>query len=600
MKRGLALLLSGCLLLLLCACGKAPAQQPAGTDASAAAQTQPAGKAETPAEPAVFSLKTLPDIGTYYTGEKKAYFFEDGAHDDFVPGDDYGPILPYIAEVVPFREVPYYTYSYDDQEVTEKVENRTLSYESRYGVMTRDGRIITGPLFDYCWCYTDRRGTNVWNFGVIEGEDEMSFRQVVLGGDGSWRLDFPAQKHIMFETEDAEGYFSVGDYTDDSQPYSYYSFDGARMTELEKTIRALEQNGWNAYPFSIGEDEFVFKLWKQNDEASAEADVTDDTGDVEDSGTRYVFTDRQGNKRKELRLPYDLREMWGDLLLCYDSDWDELLVYDRQGDLRLPAVTGDYRLDRAAQLLLVHDEDDGLVRVFDQACNPVASYPMDWDTLETAPNGSVFADTQHRCAYAVADGKQIDFGRADILTLETVNETLPEETGDLFFLLETQDGGFYLHNLDGSPVASVHAPDADVWKDAFDRDRTSYTLSITDQYILSASEKDGWYLYDRRTGAERHLSIPRTDLIRDEDEDAYNDYRIYGRYLKITHSFFSDERGSRTREELYDLAADRLLCPDLVWFDSFPDASVVIVKNAAYVLANNGAVILKLCNDNII
>lgn len=597
MKRGLALLLCFCLLLLACACGKTPQQQPDGTSESAAAQTEPVSEAEMPqTEPAVFSLKELPDIGAYHSDEKKAYFFEDGAHSEFEPRDDYGPILPYIAENVPFREAPYYTYYEDEKEIKEKVEHRVLTYESRYGVMTRDGRIISGPLFDYCFCYTDRRGVNVWEFGITEPDDAMAYSHVLLGGDGSWRLDFSAMKMISFETGGSEGYFMVSDYVDDAA-LEYYSFDGERMTALEKSISVLEKDGLNAYLFSFEEDELVFKLWQQQDEDQMEEE---DDYVEEDGRFLYVFTDRQGNKRFEFRPPYEISEIQGDLLLCYSFTRNILEVYDREGNLRLPAVAGYCHFDKASRTLLVYDMEEERVFVYDKDCNPVTSYSMNWDWLETAPNGSVFLDLESRIAYSAADCKEIDFGRTDIRTLETVFKEDGDATNDLFFLLETADGSYYLHNIDGSLVTAVHTPNVDVWRDTDDTLRNTYTLSVTNQYILTASEEEGWYLYDRQTGAERRLSIPPMDLVHDEGEDANNQYKIYGRYLQITHSFLSDEREDRTREELYDLETGRLLSPDLIWFESFPDAFLVTVKNEAYVLDNNGDVILKLNNNNTI
>ena len=132
MKRILALLLSVCLLLGLCACGNPPAPE----DPTSEPVSEPVS--ETPTEKSVFSLKTLPEIGAFTPDDKTAYFFDDGAHEDFEVRGDYGPILPYVAEIEPFREAPYFTYyDEDDREHQEKVEHRILTYERRYGVMTR-------------------------------------------------------------------------------------------------------------------------------------------------------------------------------------------------------------------------------------------------------------------------------------------------------------------------------------------------------------------------------------------------------------------------------------------------------------------------------
>ena len=102
MKRVLGILLSITLLLTLFGCGKTPLAEPDTTASSAPTETVPTTETTTvpDAEKAVFSLRTLPDIGAFVSDEKKAYFFDDGAHDTFEPRKDYGRIVPVVSPFV--------------------------------------------------------------------------------------------------------------------------------------------------------------------------------------------------------------------------------------------------------------------------------------------------------------------------------------------------------------------------------------------------------------------------------------------------------------------------------------------------------------------
>ena len=68
----------------------------------------------------------------------------------------------------------------------------------------------------------------------------------------------------------------------------------------------------------------------------------------------------------------------------------------------------------------------------------------------------------------------------------------------------------------------------------------------------------------------------------------------------ITYAFHSDEQGERTREELYDIETGKLLTPSLVWFEYLNGPALVTAKNESYVLDENGAVILRIHNNNVI
>ena len=147
MKRIVCLLLACCIVLSLWGCGN---ESPENTTAPSTTEPSTEPVAVTDPEPAVFSLKKLPEIGDYVSDEKVAYFFPDGAHETFEPRDDYGEIVPYYGHTSVFREVPRYEQTGEDgKKYTIEVENRALVYENGVGLMTRDGKIICKPIYEY-------------------------------------------------------------------------------------------------------------------------------------------------------------------------------------------------------------------------------------------------------------------------------------------------------------------------------------------------------------------------------------------------------------------------------------------------------------------
>ena len=119
------LLLSVVLILLpaLCACGKAgPAATrtdapPTGTDAAVTATDA----AQSPFT--AFQLDALPEIGSYRP--RTVRYFYDAPLQRFEPSEDYGLLIPYRLHS----------------------EDRMMGGLGRFGLMTADGRIVTGPIY---------------------------------------------------------------------------------------------------------------------------------------------------------------------------------------------------------------------------------------------------------------------------------------------------------------------------------------------------------------------------------------------------------------------------------------------------------------------
>ena len=147
MKRLFCVLLCLLLAFSLFACGKtAQPETPATTDPAAEPTAEPSTapvSAAPTAEAAVFSLKTLPEIGAFVSDEKKAYFFDDGPHDNFEARDDYGEIVPYCVSEKYFAA----DWSYTDEETGAAFAKRFDLDPERYPdsitIIFPDGRCQT-------------------------------------------------------------------------------------------------------------------------------------------------------------------------------------------------------------------------------------------------------------------------------------------------------------------------------------------------------------------------------------------------------------------------------------------------------------------------
>lgn len=198
MKRFLGILLSITLLLTLFGCGKTPVAEPDTTTSSAPTEITPTTEPTSApnAEPAVFSLRTLPDIGAFVSDEKKAYFFDDGAHDTFEPRKDYGRIVPYCATVEEYYPTDW---TYTDEETGEvytgSSDDESPAFYVTYGFATEDGRIITGDIYADVYRYEDSRGDVVYA-AYPETSYEMYGKVDLITSDGS-RL-------VRFDDEDTE------------------------------------------------------------------------------------------------------------------------------------------------------------------------------------------------------------------------------------------------------------------------------------------------------------------------------------------------------------------------------------------------------------
>ena len=221
MKKITCVLLALTMVFCLFGCVKQPEPE---TDPAAQPQSDPAE--ETPAEGLSFSLPELPDVGEYYNGEKINYFFEDGVPDSFTPRDDYGPLSLYYADVTFYRDI-----------TSESEEWSGSEYMCSYGLMTRDGRIVTGADWTEgnLTAMDDETGVFLLRQSQSGSEYEYGYGYTtdLIALDGSWAMHFDRYVAISALFRFGLPYFMI---TDGMHPTVYSAKDGSPVLSLEAYV----------------------------------------------------------------------------------------------------------------------------------------------------------------------------------------------------------------------------------------------------------------------------------------------------------------------------------------------------------------------------
>ena len=601
--RILFILLLCSFLFSLCSCDKATVELSPETTAAQPKQaddpTEPIPVAEL--ETAVFSLKSLPDIGKYVSDEKKDFFFDDGVHDVFEPRDDYGEVVPYFSHTAVYREVPSYTYTDDDgsSSVT-KVENRSLFYGNGLGLMTRDGRIISAPTYDYFESYTDLSRKKIWVFGTENPEEMYSFAPTVIAGDGSWKLEFPENYSIESLNDLQHGCFIVR--IDEGNEYTekhLYSFDGVLLADLDQIRAKYETKEERLALKAVEDDKLLFQFYdpRDNDDNDYYEEEEMTEGQRKQDNV-YFYTDMKGEKLSDLCLsvPYD--EKRGNCIIGYDGIEGIAQLFKMDGTPLTKGDRGYCHYDQAKQLILIYNKETNIVTVYNTNGELVDRYEMDWDFFQYSSNGAVFLDKEQHKLYNISDGGEISLNLPDIEIIETVYETINNyESGDMYIAALTETGRCYLFDLNGNQVACVNRPDAT--KEEYDYVYYNIDLFVSPAYVLSVSKTSGWYVFDRAQQQERKLPLDGIPVHWEEGMNEHATLSFFGDLMSVYYSYIDDDTGERSRTDLYDLKTGHILYSDLIYTDQTDDLFLFTTKRAAVVLEKDGSVLLKMNTDTL-
>ena len=234
MKRILAFSLALLLFLSLCACGGKPS--PEGTTAPEETTAAP-----TPAPSPVFSLPSLPEIGDFVpdTAPVKS-FFPDGPADAFVPRDDYGLIVPYIADATYLRSPRYSIYTNDEGEEETYEQLRIEQWEAVFGLATADGRVVTKGLFSSTEYYDAPTGEGLYVLRSdpgAYGSGEGGYRFVpttIIDSRGRWALELQDASRIETLFLYGMPVFFVVDGTRNTAVF--YDLEGSAVADLSRFV----------------------------------------------------------------------------------------------------------------------------------------------------------------------------------------------------------------------------------------------------------------------------------------------------------------------------------------------------------------------------
>lgn len=168
----------------------------------------------------------LPEIGNF-SGSGSGRYYEK-INTDFVLGENYGLVLPYVAQSRVF-------------ETSEEDEWKVQMRYSSFGVCDKDGKIITDPSGEIQYVsYTESEdgfGIYELSYGMVaspDAEDEFSYYKCeYVPTNGKWVLSFDKNTWISYM---GEGYICICTYPEENSYNSVikmYDYDGNLLKKLD-------------------------------------------------------------------------------------------------------------------------------------------------------------------------------------------------------------------------------------------------------------------------------------------------------------------------------------------------------------------------------
>ena len=189
-----------------------------------------------PVDPNVFSVSSLPDIGEF-SGKSSGGRFYDEITYDFIPSDEYGTIVPYVA-----------SYRLFETPKEEGSEWHTEQGYASYGFCTPDGKIVMDAS-DKNTYINFRQLDDGFGFYTVTREakpkddapDEFTPSEtLVIPVDGSWCLTLDARSWV---TTAGEGVICICSYAGEAANAGVrtlmYDYDG----NLVRTLDGIDSTG---------------------------------------------------------------------------------------------------------------------------------------------------------------------------------------------------------------------------------------------------------------------------------------------------------------------------------------------------------------------
>jgi len=579
MKRALALLFGVCLLLSLCACGKPaspeePASEPT-TEPTTESTTVPVSAA--PGEPAVFSLKTLPEIGKYVSDEKKAYFFDDGPHNSFVPRDDYGEIVPYCAGVEKYFATDW---TYEDPDTGELQTVQTPEEEEglfpSYGFATVDGRIITADLFENVFRYEDETGAVL--YAAYPGQAfEMSGEVYLISGDGSACLHPEESSMELYVLQPGESGYGKG---------------LVRLTNYDtRRVQLLDFSCKPVFDYNPGSDDatMMYLEYAGRDSAVVRLERGDDT--------RYACWSYDGKQKTAYPASFNyLRDYGGnDVLVMENTDGDYQLV-SMDGTV-LSQAYASLRWSSYFNCFIAEVDGESLTgQCFDADGRLMEDRVIEnYDSLDSGYSLEYLYDPDEQVLLnAELQKVPLAVDNGNIVLVEELFGYWPQPGACLLHVCtDTEDQ--YVFSNSGERLAKFQDVEYTVREDLEEEETADYSERT---YSLSAN--DGLILAKTRRGFEIvDIATQRTMTVQDRREGYFETINPLGDGLFQMEYVFDDG----TYQRYYDLFRRGESLPFLTGaacVESYGPYTVAATTTHSYLLDQTGKVLLCLKNDKLV
>ena len=582
MKRLFCVLLCLLLAFSLFACGKtAQPETPATTDPAAEPTTEPSTapvSAAPTAEAAVFSLKTLPEIGAFVSDEKKAYFFDDGPHDSFEARDDYGEIVPYCVSEKYFAT----DWSYTDEETGEVHTAHTMEdeagYHERYGFATADGRIITSDIYYYVSRYEAASGEVLYAAYTAQ-VFEMIGAVYLIAGDGSTVLHLPEDDtdlHVLEKTENGSGKGLL----------TVRNYNSGRLRLMDFAGRVL----YEYVPPASGEDEMPYIEYADSDGLIVRRD--DDAG-----VSQYVRQTYDGRQIVAFSKQYGaLGGVYGNgVLLMGDwSDWKRLVSMDGKA-----LTDGCLELHWSDYFGCFLGETDGEMQRYDADGKKIGELVEDFGALEKDSDYCYLYDPEDQTLLDASFQKvplSVDSG--EIVLVEPLYGDW-SRPGYCPLLVRTDTDDLYVFGNSGKRLAKLQ----DVLYETWDSDEDGVNDEVrpgVEERAYNLSEHGGVIFARKKTGIEivdTQTGVTTTVMVPHVEESGWDST------LSDSVFFLSYRKDEDSYQWYYDLYrrknGERLLAGAVI-AQSFGDRIVAATPTHSYLMDETGKVLLCLRNDKLV
>ncbi|MBQ6419907.1 MAG: hypothetical protein IJK02_02425 [Clostridia bacterium] len=560
-------------------------------------ETAPAALSGTGDGPAFFQLQELPDIGSYVPHEKPAYFFDDGPRDVFEPRDDYGGVLPYCAGMTDFYE-PAYFFNEETGETDWDnkigIDRGFGSSHALFGVMTADGRIITGGVYTFCR-YFDAGGSDAfWLFERAQGNVSHSF---VISADGKTlaeadqiRVEPCGDGYVLVCGEAFRSAYGYSDY----RLHHVSSPDGETLLGADALGAAVPEGLENAELIYAGNDGYLLRV------IVTQTDWDEETDEMIAGTDAYCYLDPAGNLKSRFEAD--------------DSEWlsvlcGRYLVSDGYGVLDFSGAPvgidgyDEYQEDALSGCFFALKYDDPEEKYDDQTAVEVDVY--DAGGNRTAHYRTTNAEKDYFRNYLLTCNVGFRKDRGELFSLLTgqaldpgvgrIDAAYRISSGTVYYdesafslqtlqwvALQTESGEWYACRLSDLKTVKIREPAVSSYGDA--------VLAFCQGDVLVVCSDAGEFLYDLADGNEKHL--PQMPADGNADGEEPNMVSVSKEAL-FFYRYADGIYGSRTYMYTEEKGDWNVLVTE---YPSTDDGDLIFLctKNHAYTLRSDGTVLASL------